>query len=166
MSRWKILILAAALAACRPALKLGYEAGWTAPRLPAPAEVLPAPRTAAQTPPLRIRSGRGALRVDIVLPTEQRLKGPLRCRVTEKSGPIFFEDLERKFALARPRLPFLFSFRTEPGQSQLRLVVEFYHCRAGGRGPCYQQTIYQGFTLNAERTEPASVVDVRLRADR
>lgn len=166
MSRQGALLLLLALAACRPSLRLGYEEGWASPKLPAPVQILPAPMTPAQAPPLRIRSGHGALRLDIVLPPGQRLEGPLRCRVTEKSGPILFEDAERKFTLARPRLPFLLSFRTEPGQSQLRLVVEFYHCRAGGQGPCYQQALYQGFTLNAERTVPASAVDFRLRADK
>lgn len=166
MSRQGALLLLLALAACRPTLKLGYEEGWAPPKLPAPVQVLPAPLTPAQAPPLRIRSGQGALRLDIILPPGERLEGPLRCRVTEKSGPIFFEDKERKFVLARPRLPFLLSFRTEPGESQLRLVVELRHCHAGGQGPCYQQALYQGFTLNAERTQPVSVLDFRLRADK
>mgnify|MGYP001619526106 FL=1 len=165
MNRAAAVLLSALLTACRPVMRLGHEEGWIKPELPVPAQVLPVPSFPAQTPALRIRAGRGALWLDIEPPAGHRLQGPLRCRVSEKSGPIFFDDRDRKFALDRPRLPFLLPFRTEPGQSQLRVVVEFYHCRKGGSGPCFLQTAYQSFVLNAEREAEKAVLPVRLRVD-
>lgn len=165
MSRPAAVLLLAVLASCRPALRLGYEEGWLDPKLPAAAHVLPLPAFPVQTPALRIRAGQGALQFSVEPPAGHRLQGPLRCRVTEKSGPIFFDARNRKFALDRPRMPFLLPFRTEPGQSQLRVVVEFYHCRKGDKGPCFLQTTYQGFVLDADNETEKAVLPVSLRAN-
>lgn len=144
---------------------MDWTAGWVKPDLPAPAETIAMAPSPLQEPLARIRAGQGAFRFDIRPPKGQRLYGPLRCRVSEKSGPIRFKEGERKFALAKPRLPFFMNFETEPGRSEARLVVDFYLCKRGGGGPCFLRADYRQVILEADKESPAAVVPVTIRVD-
>lgn len=159
------LLLLAGLASCRSIPHGDWEQGWSKPVLPAAPQTLPIPARPVQEPAARIAPGAGVFRFEIRLPRGERLYGPLRCRVSEKSGAIGFKPEDRRFSMARARSPFYMPFLAEPGHSEVRLVVEFYSCKRGGQGPCFLRTDYHELSLDAEKGLRKSAVPVTLRID-
>lgn len=155
-----LLLAAAALAACSPVRRVP----WDEPLQPS----LPAAAVKRDTPPEKIlptvaaRAGsHAALRVSITLPKGRKLYAPIRARITETGGPVVFLAEHRKFALKQPRPRFTMPFRIRgEGRCDLRVLVEFYHCRTRPQADCVQDTAYFLVTMEARKGKGLSEIPV------
>lgn len=159
MRRYLLLALAA-LAACAPVRRVSWDAPLR-PQLPAPARKRDLPPEKV-LPTVDARAGsHAALGISISLPKGRKLYGPIRARITETGGPIVFLAEHRKFALKEPRSRFTMPFRIRgEGRCDLRLVVEFYHCRAKPQPECVEDSAYFLVTMEARKGKGLSTVPV------
>jgi hypothetical protein len=156
------LLLLTLLTGCVTARKAPYE-----PALPfnPPVAIVKRPLSEERALPAVdvLAEGNTSLRVGIKAPRGREVAGPVRFRVSESSGFVSFRPGDRKFSLAKPRLPFSVPFNVREGLSEFRFVVEYHHCPKRGTEPCFQEQGYYRVTLKAAKGRGLSYVPVTVR---
>lgn len=109
-----------------------------------------------------LAEGRTSLRAAIKLPSNRRIAGPLRFRVSELAGPVSFRPENRRFSLAEPRLSFNVPFSVKEGLAEFRFVAEYTHCPRKGEGDCATEQSYYRVTMNAKKGRGVSYVPVTI----
>lgn len=160
MMRACLLLAAAVVCACSPVRRVPWDEPLT-PDLPAPAVKREVPPEKI-LPTVEARAGaHAALRVSISLPKGRKLYAPIRARITETGGPIVFLAEHRKFALKQPRSRFTMPFRIRgEGRCDLRVLVEFYHCRTRAQPDCVADSVYYLVTMEARKGKGQSEIPV------
>lgn len=136
-----------------------------APKGP-PLAFLP-PRKEIATRPAPVRAGaEQSVELGLSLPPGMKLnpRGPFWYRISETSGAVSFPGA-RKGYLMKPAFPAVLRFTPPEGRSEAVLDVDFYYCRADGKGLCFSSSQRFRLAFDGQKDAPPAIVKVTAKAD-